>query len=734
MFSRSSTRARLKFQGRDGLFSGQVFERRAWIPAFAALLLVLCAGEAGSADPQRRPISPREADDAELKVGSISFNHTPKKRIRNTDLRAAMQTRIGEKFQRRFFLNDLTQIENLHRSGGYMGMEFVGKILEVDEDGKLHIRLKIDSKRQWRVARVNLTLAADRDTSALWKEVGVRAGDRFVYGDVVRAELELQTYLNQRGYPHAQVRHELILDPVEEAAAVEYIVDPGKKMYVGAIRIAAAGANQADESDGLHTRPALVMRYLTFSEGDLYNPEQLRISRTNLARTNLFRSVTFNTAVEAATDSLQPVDVRLTERKFVHLGANFLLNNKEPRVTGNLQHSNWLGRGGRIGMDASLGQPVQGATVYLTERHVLGTGADLTVSAGVTEEWGNTVAPANLGDSLQVALLTQNDSSLRDGFGLFGDLYAVPYILSSSYDYRSIERLWSVNSTLTRFWGRGTPTTYALDFSVAWTRSATRAIGGSITYRPGEGPDEGAFDSDDDFGDDPLGDDADFKSVVRPVQDPEPVDYSEGRIPLDEVWKEILLQRSRALNFQVGLERDTRDSQISTRRGTFVRASGLYALQLGGQETRVLGGNMEGRFYLPLGRNVVWAEAVRVEQIASLRADRALPRAYWKEFGGDGSVRGVERNTIQDVGGGRRGFNLRSELRLYHREFGLVLFWDRADVWRHSEDVRWEGMVDGYGVGFRYTVGIPFRADFAFDDGFEEGKGYIFYFSIGQAF
>ena len=43
-------------------------------------------------------------------------------------------------------------------------------------------------------------------------------------------------------------------------------------------------------------------------------------------------------------------------------------------------------------------------------------------------------------------------------------------------------------------------------------------------------------------------------------------------------------------------------------------------------------------------------------------------------------------------------------------------------------------MVDGFGVGLRYTMGIPFRADLAFNDGFEKGSGSTFYFSIGQAF
>ncbi len=698
---------------------------------FLILALATWLAGAGGAEAARRPIAPRDADAAALRVASISFKHTPKKRIRNTDLRAAMQTRIGEKFQRRFFLNDLTQIENLHRSAGYMGMEFTDKILEVDEKGRLHILLLIDSKAQWRVERIGLTLAAAFDTTALWKRVDVRAGDRFVYGDVVRAELELQTYLNRAGYPHAQVSHDLELDPLAEAAAVDYFVKPGRQMYVGSIRIAAGRGGDGK----LQTRSSLVKRYLTFAEGDLYNPEQLRISRTNLARTNLFRSVTFNTSSEVATDSLQPVDVQLTERKYVHLGANLLLNNNEPRVTGNIRHSNWLGRGGRIGMDASMGQPVQGATVYVTERHVLGSGADLTVSTDVTEEWGNTELPASPNDPRQRELLIANDSVLN-GLTLLGEQNAVPYILESSYDYRSVERLWNVNGTLSRFWGRGTGVTYALDASVAWTRSATRAIGRSITYRPPESGEPDVGGGENGFGDDDLfGDDfGDGKRVTAARQELEPVDYADGAIPLDATWKEILLERSRALNFQVGLERDTRDSQIAPRQGTFARTAGLYALQLGGQEARVLEGSLDVRFYLPLLPNLVWAEAVRLEQVASLRQDRALPRAYWKELGGDGSLRGVERNTIQDVGGGRTGFTLRSELRFYHREFGLVLFWDRANVWRQAEDIQWKGMVDGYGVGLRYTVGIPFRADFAFDDGAEKESTYIFYFSIGQAF
>ena len=424
-------------------------------------------------------------------------------------------------------------------------------------------------------------------------------------------------------------------------------------------------------------------------------PKQLRLSRSNLLYTD----------PESAVAEKQPVEVRLYEKKFIHMSSHFLLNNTEPRLNGKIQHNNLLGRGTRIGLDANLGQPVQGATVYATERGLLRTGADLTVSVEVSEEWGNTQLQADPVDVRQLDLLTQNDSVLRDILLNAGQPAAEDFVSSSLYTFRSIERVWTVNSTLARYWGRGTLTNYRMDFSIFWTRSTTRAI-----------------------------DDVDYRTPAT-LQEALPAeDYALGVIPLDDPWREILVEGSRAINFTLGLDRDTRDSQIAPTRGTFARLSSLYAFQLGGQETQVFDAEMEGRYYRPFGNYLVWAQALRLVYVASLREDRSLPRAYWKVFGGDGTVRGVERNRILDADGGRVGMNLRSELRFKYRDLGLVAFWDRANVWHRTGDADPFEMIDGFGTGLRYIMGIPFRIDFAFNDGFDKSRDYWFYFSVGQAF
>ena len=705
-----------------------VIAAAAWTAMEAGEVLALQEGER---------VTLRQADG--YRVAAIRFQHLNKKPIKNSTLRSAMQTRVGERLQRRFLRNDLTVIENLYRGKGFMGAKVVGRTLELDGEGKLHITIKIDSGGKWRVEAVRLALADSVLAGSLRQVLSSGPGKLFLYGKVLQDERALQTRLNSQGYAHARVRNHLELDPETRSARITYQVDPGPRLYFGAVRI--IGVKGTEERE-LLTNPALVRRQLTFDEGDLYDPEQLRQSSSNLARTDLFRSVILNTPAAALQDSLQSVEIRLEEKKYIQLGAQVSLQNTDSRVAANVQHGNWLGRGGRLGFDASIGQPIQGSKAYLTERNVFDSGADLTVAAGLTEEWGQTLVEADPEDSLQFELLTTNDSVLEGLLFFAGKEGASAYILASSYDFRSIERLWNFDSALYRAWEPGGDLTYQLHFSVAWAQWRRRPTGAQITYNPrdesggGEGfDDDGLFGDDDPFGDDESQEEAagDGEELAAGGPDEEDsfVDYSQGKIPLDRTWRRILAEESSTINLTAGFERDTRDNQIAPTRGSFLRLTGLYAIQVGRRATRVLDGDFEARYYRPWGRYLVWAQGLRLVQVASLRPDRALPGSYWKAFGGEGSVRGVKRDRIQVAGGGRTGINLRSEVRLYWRDLGVVVFWDRAQVWRHTADVDLGKMVDGYGMGLRYTMGIPFRFDLGLSRGLKKKR---VYFSIGQAF
>ena len=409
----------------------------------SALAAVLCLALAGTALAQGdlREISAREADDH--KVAQIRFVHRGDKRIRGDLLRSAMLTQEGKRFHRRFFKNDLTGLVNLYYSKGYRDAKIVRKLLRLDAKNRVHIHLEIDSGALWTVRTLTLVGGAPFVADTLRAQVGLRAGAPLDYGKVLEDERQLQVFLNQKGYPHAAVHNEWVGDDrANRNTEVVFHIDPGRKMYFGAVEI--------ENLDQLYTRRELIEHYLQFEQGDLYNPEQLAKSREQLARTGLFRSVFLLTPETG--DSLQPVVVRLTERKRISLRTEALFSNKEPRVTGVVQHNNWLGRGARLSLDAGWGKPEQGITASFTERNLLGTGADLVLSTGVTDEWDEKTDFGKPNDQRQFDLLTANDLALSDLLFFAGEAAAREYISASTFDYLSVEHLWKAEATLTKGW------------------------------------------------------------------------------------------------------------------------------------------------------------------------------------------------------------------------------------------------------------------------------------------
>ena len=689
------------------------------------------------------PASSREVEGIE--VERIRFTYSGKKLILNRMLRATMRTKEKSDFNRRIFNEDLINVINLYRTRGYREAHIARKHIEIDNArARVRILIEIDNGPLWTVRDVHLRGAEPFSDAELIAQIPLAAGAELDYGDVLEGERALQAYLNHRGYPHARVRNTWVdEDEYAHNATVLFEVNTGAKMYFGDVLI--------EGEEDLQTRSPLIHRYLSFDQGDLYDPEKIAESRNRLARTNLFRSVYFSTPTPEEGDSAQTVIVQLQERKYIHLGSNLFVNSTgnsiKPRMTGNIQHGNWLGHGIGLGLNASWGQPLQGATFSFMENDLLDSEIDLVLSAGITDEWSRKIVSGNAEDPRQFDLLTTYDSVLN-GLLLFGGtLAADEYINTVTYDYASIERLWQVRGTLSKTWGE----LYQGQLTVSWVRARNRPDQTDpIAYAPSidwvddstDASDEDLFDEDpfgddlfgdDLFGEDPFGTDGEQAEEI-------PVDYFTGDILVDERWRDILTERSRSISLTSELLRDTRDSRIAPSRGSLLRMSGLVALELGANATSVLDGEIELRYYAPLAERVVAALAIHGTRTASLRSGRALPQLYWKIYGGEGSLRGVKRDAIQAVGGGRIGLNLRSELRYRHGTFGLVAFWDRAQVWHRSEDlimtdiVRPNGMVNGFGLGLRYTFGFPLRLDIAFNDGFDQSQSMKFYFSIGQAF
>jgi len=184
---------------------------------------------------------------------------------------------------------------------------------------------------------------------------------------------------------------------------------------------------------------------------------------------------------------------------------------------------------------------------------------------------------------------------------------------------------------------------------------------------------------------------------------------------------------------------DTRDDILNARRGALARVLVDFASSRLGGTNDFVRTELALRAFRRLHRRTVGALAVRVGWIKP-HGGSGVPVNERYFAGGEGSVRGFDRNSLSPVGpdgepsGGRALVELRAEARFsVAGPFGLVLFLDAGQAFRDIRSSRIDALEAGAGAGLRYETRLGVvRVDAATPltaDGPTR-----FYVSVGQAF
>ncbi|WP_245972267.1 autotransporter assembly complex protein TamA [Rhodovulum iodosum] len=194
------------------------------------------------------------------------------------------------------------------------------------------------------------------------------------------------------------------------------------------------------------------------------------------------------------------------------------------------------------------------------------------------------------------------------------------------------------------------------------------------------------------------------------------------------------------LSFPVSMTRDTRDSELDPRTGTYlsVQAEPFVGLDNPENGARLYA---DARAYRGFGERVVVAGRVQMGSLLGASAD-AVPSDWLFYSGGGGTVRGQPYQSLavdlgnDDSRGGRSFVGLSMELRTgITRSIGVVGFVDAGHI--GDGEVPGEGgdWHAGAGLGLRYDTGIgPIRLDVGAPIQGDTGDGVQIYIGIGQAF
>ena len=113
-------------------------------------------------------------------------------------------------------------------------------------------------------------------------------GNIVTQSQLVEAKKRIRSLYVERGYLYAKVDLKLRPQTGRSEITVNVAIDISEGPQVRIGRIAINGL--------VRTRPKVVLRELLFGRGDVYSPNVINLSRQNLARLGLFRSVQINVA------------------------------------------------------------------------------------------------------------------------------------------------------------------------------------------------------------------------------------------------------------------------------------------------------------------------------------------------------------------------------------------------------------------------------------------------------
>lgn len=306
----------------------------------------------------------------------------------------------------------------------------------VDAPKPLLLTYNIDVGTPYLIGSVDLVVAYPDQvierpaTDAELEKTRLLIGQRATAEPIILAEQYGADLLRDQGYPLAKsTKRTVMADTAQKTISITYAYDTGKKANFGAITV--NGANEVD--------PEFIAGYRSWRAGEQYSPEQIKVTRRDLAQSNLFDSVIVKPVGPVGESGEIPVEINVVERKMRSVGGGVDFSTADgPGANAFWEHRNLFGAGERLRLGVEASSFEQGLSAdfkkpqFLQRRQSLVANAEAksndtdaykgeTVESfvGVERPFGENWS-ATLGALAEYSDLTGSDESPDDQFYLGG--------------------------------------------------------------------------------------------------------------------------------------------------------------------------------------------------------------------------------------------------------------------------------------------------------------------------
>ena len=266
---------------------------------------------------------------------------------------------------------DLKTLSNFYTSQGYLDARVV--LLEQDDsapDG-VRLRIQVDEGKLYHYRDVVLAGDLDEADSELLAVTGLRPGMAADPAALDTARRALLSHLAARGRGAAEVKYrtEKIAELGEVRVRLE--VTGGPMEYFGQIVV----------SGNVRTQTKVILRELTFHEGEPWNPEMVAESRRRIYRLGFFRSVSIEKLPAAVGGGVRDVAIRVEEQDAGRFTFGFGYGREEGlKGSATLAHTNLQGYGRSLEFRASADSLEESYAVNFREPWLFNRRVDLRLS------------------------------------------------------------------------------------------------------------------------------------------------------------------------------------------------------------------------------------------------------------------------------------------------------------------------------------------------------------------
>jgi outer membrane protein insertion porin family len=297
---------------------------------------------------------------------------------------------------------DMERLADLYFNQGYLRVKVRKPVLSlVDELRHMLILIQIDEGDQYRVGKIDVDGDLIDTKEQLLTHVRLQPGAVFSREQLRNSIGSLTDLYADQGYAYVNVSPLSRVDDASKTVDLALAIEQGPQVTVERINI----------SGNTKTRDKVIRREMKVVEGELYNASALKRSKARINNLGFFEAVDLTTS-EGTDQKHVNVDINVKERPTGTFSVGAGYSSVDGLVgQGSITQENFLGRGWKLNLAASLGGESTTYQIGLTDPYFLDRNLTLGFDLYNTDREWNDFSRKATGGALKLGMPVFDDYS-----------------------------------------------------------------------------------------------------------------------------------------------------------------------------------------------------------------------------------------------------------------------------------------------------------------------------------